>query len=64
MMTTADAEEKKDIHARVYLPASDPLNQKFRAIMADIGLHSYAEVLRFLVRRYRLKREGRSDGRN
>jgi len=58
-MTTSPGGKKKkmerDIQARVTLPAGDPLNEKFRAILADTGIHSYAEALRFLVKRYRVR---------
>ncbi len=50
--------EKKAIHARIDLEENDPLTAKAHKIKAELGVKAWAEMLRVLVMRHKLKKGG------
>jgi len=52
------------MHIWINFEESDPLGSKFEQIKKELGLHSRAEVIRHLIKKYRLvpKKEAHEDG--
>ena len=48
------------MHVWINFEEDDPLGTKFEGIQEETGLHSRAEVMRYLIKRYRLKKAGGS----
>ena len=46
------------MHVWINFEKGDPLGAKFEEIQEETGLHSKAEVMRHLIKRYRLKKAG------
>ena len=46
------------MHVWIKFEDGDPLGHKFLEIQEETGLHSKAEVMRHLIKRYRLKKQG------
>jgi hypothetical protein len=56
--------EGKAIHARLDLFPGDPVYDKYKEIKSGVGLLSHAELLRYLVTKFKLprKKESSRDG--
>lgn len=54
--------EEKTIHVRLDLEPGDPLWAKFVEIKKESGITSGTQVLRLLIRRYRLRRGENHNG--
>ena len=46
------------MHVWINFEEGDPLGTKFDEIQEETGLHSRAEVMRYLIKRHRLKKQG------
>lgn len=53
--------EEKAIHMRLTLKPGNPQREKFVEIKEENGVYNNTEVLRLLIRRYRLKEKKKDD---